>query len=336
MTSRQENIGVVVGRAVAAEVQAHAGVQGPRKFELPEHLSGDREAMLRSIWTDMASSGPLWSNIRVIHEGRDLHVSRFMDATLGEGLVLQSYVDSRAIARYIADGATLVYNHLHETSYPVQQLQETLEYELGTRVWIQIYVTRADRTAFGLHCDNHNFVILQLSGPKSWQVVGLTADNDELTLTPGDGLFLRAQTMHAVSGLGELAVHMTIAFDWLQPTEEQSGSTMSADDYTKHCKKFRVGSFLPIAVAPELVDVGLSFRSASRVRPTISNEGDKVVVRCAAGSFGSPAGLRPLLDLVLDGRPITIDGMVEQTGLGRGTVKSFVTFAVKNGIMVCG
>lgn len=67
-------------------------------------------------------------------------------------------------------GATLIYNHFQESSRIVQRIQESLEYQLDARVWIQAYLTTSDESAFGLHVDDHNFVVLQVVGPKAWEV----------------------------------------------------------------------------------------------------------------------------------------------------------------------
>jgi hypothetical protein len=72
---------------------------------------------------------------------------------------------------------------------------------------------------------------------------------------------------HAVSGIGELSLHLTIAFDWLESTPGQPGSTLSEDERRAHEKTYRLGSGLPVALDPATLEPGMGLRSAGRSKP---------------------------------------------------------------------
>lgn len=44
-------------------------------------------ALEQEVWDSISRVGPLWSNIRLILEGRDQHPCRFMLARIGEGWI---------------------------------------------------------------------------------------------------------------------------------------------------------------------------------------------------------------------------------------------------------
>ncbi|MDQ2709701.1 MAG: cupin domain-containing protein, partial [Actinomycetota bacterium] len=213
--------------AIVDEVTDHSYRTHPRIFTLPESADHDLRSVATEVWSDLARVGPLWSTVRIVHNGDDLHPSRFMQGHLSDGLVVHSTINSRAVADYLDQGATLIYNHLHETSRAVQRIQEILEYRLNAKMWIQAYVTKAGETAFGSHRDDHNFVVLQLHGAKLWETEAEGGGLTRSRLRAGDGLFVRSGTEHAVSGVGELSLHLTIAFDWLTSASAQPGSTVS-------------------------------------------------------------------------------------------------------------
>ncbi|MFI5613920.1 JmjC domain-containing protein [Amycolatopsis sp. NPDC051903] len=283
----------------------------------------------------MLRTGPMWSNIRLFHEGRDLHPTRYMTGRISDGLIVHSTVNTNAVVSCLETGATLIANHLHETSAAVQRVQEVLEYQLGAKVWIQSYLTRANKSAFGLHRDDHNFVVLQLLGSKSWQVESGGAEPTQRTLCAGDGAFLRAGTEHAVSGVGELSLHLTIAFDWIEATDAQPGSTLSEDERREHARTYRLGSGLPVALDTSTLEPETVLRSAGRTRPEMRLDGDHVEFSCVAGRFRFDSRLVPALEVLLAGGETTTRELVKLSGLSEEQVDQFVRFAMTTRILFC-
>lgn len=331
-----DRTGCVIADAIAREIEDHQFQKAPRHFALPATTESDRSQLVAEMWGDMARGGPLWSNIRLFHEGRDLHPSRFMQGKIGDGLIVNSTVDSRAVARYINAGATLIYNHLHESSYAVQRIQEILEYRVGARVTIQSYLTKVDETAFGVHSDDHNFVALQLLGVKSWEVESEASGTTRRLMRPGDGAFLRSGAEHSVSGVGELSLHLNIAFDWLSETAEQPGSTIPDHELDAHHKAYRLGSAVPVAIDPSTLLPTMGLRFAGRVRPDVRVETDKVVLTCAAGQFRLDRRLAPVLEMLCSGREHNVLELADGSGLGAAHVETFVIFAVGKNVLLCG
>lgn len=326
--------GSVVAEGIAREVAEHRGTTTARHFSLSPETDTDRRELVSELWTDILRTGPMWSNLRLFHEGHDLHPTRYMTGRISDGLIVHSTVNANAVVSCLETGATLIANHLHETSAAVQRVQEILEYQLGAKVWIQSYLTRASRTAFGLHRDDHNLVVLQLLGSKSWQVESGDAEPTERVLRAGDGAFLRSGTEHAVSGVGELSLHLTIAFDWIENTEAP-GSTLSDDERRAHARTYRMGSGLPVALDPSTLEPEMGLRSAGRVRPEMRLDGEHVEFSCVAGKFRFDSRLVPALEVLLAGRETTAGELVKLSGLSEDQVDKFVRFAITTRILYC-
>jgi hypothetical protein len=327
--------GAIVAESIAQEISDHENTKSARHFSLSEESAEDRRALISEMWGDMLRTGPMWSNIRVFHEGRDLHPTRFMEGRISDGLIVHSTVNTHAVIRCLETGGTLITNHLHETSAAVQRIQEILEYRLGARVWIQSYLTKAGQTAFGLHGDDHNFVALQLLGSKSWQVESDGPEPTRRVFQAGDGAFLRAGTEHAVSGIGELSLHLTIAFDWLESTPGQPGSTLSEDERRAHEKTYRLGSGLPVALDPATLEPDMGLRSSGRSRPAVRVEDDHLSFSCIAGKFRFDSRLAPVLEAVRDGDETSVRELTKVSGLDEELVEQFVRFAVSKRILLC-
>jgi hypothetical protein len=324
-------IGEQIAEALATAVLEHGDSVEPLHLRLNDETQEDRRAVLSVLWSDIARSGSLWSNVRLIYDERDVHPAEFMHGRIGDGLIVHAYVDAAAITNYLNRGATLIYNHLHETSYVIQRIQEILEYRLDARVWIQAYLTLATTKAFGLHADDHNFVALQLLGSKSWELEGA-----ERTLQAAEGIFLRAGTKHAVHGLGELSLHLTIAFDWLPTVDGRPGSCLTNEAFEEHLKVNRLGSGLPLVLDPSHRDPCMGLRFAGRAKPRLVTDGRHIRLSCSAGKFRLDGRLRPVVELLQTGRQISQEELTRNCELTPTQVAQFVEFAVARGILFCG
>jgi Cupin superfamily protein len=324
-------LGEQIAAAVAKAILDHGDSEEPLHLWLDDRTHEDRRAVVCALWSDIARSGSLWSNVRMIHHGRDVHPTEFMRGRIGDGLVVHAYLDARSISGFLNRGATLIYNHLHETSYSIQCIQEILEYHLDARVWIQAYVTKATTTAFGLHSDDHNFVALQLLGSKTWEL-----EETRRTLHAGEGIFLRSGTRHAVRGVGELSLHLTIAFDWLPTPAGRRGSRLSQEAFEEHLKVDRLGSGLPVVLDASHDDPQIGLRFGSRVKPRLCGDGRHIRLSCSAGRYRLDGRLRPALELLQSGRQISQSELSKSCGLTPAQVAAFVHFAVKRGILFCG
>ena len=122
------------------------------------------------------------------------------------GTRLDDVADVAKIAEAVDGGATLVLQALQRTWPPLIELCRRLERELSHPVQANAYLTPAGASGLARHADDHDVLVLQSSGHKSWDVAGLGA----ITAAPGDVLYLPAHTEHSAEAQGEVSLHITI------------------------------------------------------------------------------------------------------------------------------
>jgi hypothetical protein len=122
------------------------------------------------------------------------------------GETLPDVADLGKIADAVGGGATLVLQALQRTWPPLIDLCRQLERELSHPVQANAYLTPAHAQGLARHADEHDVLVLQSSGHKTWDVEGLGA----VTLRPGDLLYLPARTEHAAAAQDEASLHLTI------------------------------------------------------------------------------------------------------------------------------
>ena len=127
----------------------------------------------------------------------------------------------------LREGATLVVDAIDEMHPPINTVAAELEAWLGTRVQVNAYASWTAKEGFGVHWDDHDVIVLQVSGRKRWRIYGTTrqaplysdveVDNDaptesidEFTMEPGDVLHVPRGCWHAASASeGEPSLHLT-------------------------------------------------------------------------------------------------------------------------------
>jgi ribosomal protein L16 Arg81 hydroxylase len=149
--------------------------------------------------------------------------------------------DVEKIQAEYRSGATLVFPALHRTWEPLRKLCFELERALSHAVHANVYLTAGNTTGFTPHYDTHEVFVLQIEGRKRWQVfdpplplphrsqpfarAGYMAPTPklELTLEPGDLLYLPRGYVHAAATSATHSVHITIGvtvYTWIELLSE--------------------------------------------------------------------------------------------------------------------
>ncbi|GGP62774.1 cupin domain-containing protein [Saccharothrix coeruleofusca] len=133
-------------------------------------------------------------------------------------------------AEKMRGGATLVLDSVNELFEPVGELAARLEHELRERVQVNLYAGWGVTHGFDVHWDDHDAIIVQISGRKRWRVHGVTrpaplqrdvelprrpSDEplDDFMLEDGDVLYVPRGHWHDVSAVGSESLHLTIGFN---------------------------------------------------------------------------------------------------------------------------
>ncbi|HVW41876.1 MAG TPA: cupin domain-containing protein [Amycolatopsis sp.] len=137
---------------------------------------------------------------------------------------------SGQFAAKLRAGATLVLDSVQEMLDPVAELSARLEHELRERIQVNLYAGWGKTHGFDVHWDDHDALIVQVSGRKRWRMHGVTRPAplqrdvelprrpdgepvDDFVLADGDVLYLPRGQWHDVSAIGEESLHLTIGFN---------------------------------------------------------------------------------------------------------------------------
>jgi len=126
-------------------------------------------------------------------------------------------------------GSSIVLLFLHERWPPLKMLCRSLSSELSSRVQANMYLTPPGAQALKTHYDTHDVLVLQIHGKKRWRLfdraVQLPLSHDrytgnedrslgspmtEVTLNPGDLLYLPRGYPHDAQSADSASLHLTI------------------------------------------------------------------------------------------------------------------------------
>ncbi len=117
----------------------------------------------------------------------------------------------------LRDGATLIVDSIDELQDPIGQLAADLERTLECRIQVNMYAGWRLSPGFDLHWDDHDVLVLQISGRKHWRVYPMTREHplrgDRRVPKPDgppvwDGVLEDGQLLYIPRGWWHVAVPM--------------------------------------------------------------------------------------------------------------------------------
>jgi bifunctional lysine-specific demethylase and histidyl-hydroxylase NO66 len=138
-------------------------------------------------------------------------------------------VDLVRVRNDFAEGYTIILNGLEQHIPTIAAIAREIEVELNFEVQINAYVTPPASQGFLPHYDDHDVLIVQIEGAKTWQIYDSMGDvptrelrlrelfmKDELSepsrlkLSAGDLLYIPRGRVHAASAEEQPSTHLTI------------------------------------------------------------------------------------------------------------------------------
>lgn len=313
----------MLSRCIAVDPATFAGEYWGRAplLSTAAHLPRDFDDLLSPDDVDelIAERGVRAPFIRMAREGAVLGRESYLGPA-GFGAEMPDQVDSAKVLDRFASGSTIVLQGLHRLWPPVIDFVHDLVADLGHPVQANAYITPSSNRGFDPHYDVHDVFVLQTAGRKHWTIhrpvhhdpltdqawtrhreaIEQRAHDEpylDVTLEPGDALYLPRGWVHSARALGETSVHLTIGtspvtgFDVLEAVVAEVGSS-SADmraslplgvDLTEHAD----AAALTAKTIAHLIDL-LQERGADLV--------DAVAPRLAAqyAERTRPVAVRPL------------------------------------------
>ncbi|MEU1735663.1 cupin domain-containing protein [Streptosporangium sp. NPDC020145] len=190
------------------------------------HVERDREDYFGSLFGPAAVEDvleivrPEPSTVTVVRENdrRSPDSYRFADGT----------IDLVRIRNDFADGHTIVINGVERHVPTVASLAHSLEVELNFETQVNAYITPPGSRGFLPHYDDHDVLVLQVQGSKTWHVhddadvpphkmrrrekvvVSDLPAPAVLRLNAGDALYLPRGRVHAATANAEPSIHLTV------------------------------------------------------------------------------------------------------------------------------
>jgi len=160
------------------------------------------------------------SSVRLVrrHENHDPNTYRFADGA----------IDLVRVRNEFVDGYTIVLNGLERYVPAIASLAHGIEVELNFETQVNAYITPPESQGFLPHYDDHDVLILQTRGSKTWHIYehadvsprdlrrrdafvtdGLPLPSD-LRLEAGDVLYIPRGRVHAAEAAAEPSIHLTV------------------------------------------------------------------------------------------------------------------------------
>lgn len=183
--------------------------------------------------------------LRCLRDGADLHPNAYTtthSSRRGAGITI---VDMRRLAQLLREGVTLVADSLDAVDPVLEVACRALRWWTEETVRVNAYLTTGATAGFPLHWDDHDVIVVQLDGTKTWEVRGTSrpapmfrdaARNDTAPeevlwageLRAGEVLYIPRGHWHHARCLGGHSLHLTFGLtrrtgvDWLRWVADHS------------------------------------------------------------------------------------------------------------------
>ncbi|MFT5219836.1 MAG: ribosomal protein L16 Arg81 hydroxylase [Planctomycetota bacterium] len=224
-----------------AEFSYAAGVINKPSFFSVSHLQDYLNNPLLS---------PEWVHVKTDSDRVELEKSCFYKAVQGRQL---HFMDKDLLANEINKGAAIVLEGLDILNPDINafaaKLDESLPCVFANAV---AFFSQNNNEAYEGHCDADDVLVVQLAGKKIWQLFkpqqrrysGISDQNDqqlgpvlqEVTMRPGDALYLRAGVPHRCQTPSAYSLHMSFDLCDNTPTTAEIASEAS-NQYNHACEQ---------------------------------------------------------------------------------------------------
>jgi lysine-specific demethylase/histidyl-hydroxylase NO66 len=184
----------------------------------------------------VSSTGLRYPGLRVVKEGEKIPVSAYTETVSWRPTGFSGTANVERVTAEFERGATIVLQALHLNHLPIAEFCRSLEAELGHPVQTNAYYTPRSAQGLPVHHDTHDVFCLQVAGEKRWLVyepvlelplrdqrysAELDGHGDpvlDVTLTPGDTLYLPRGWLHEALTSDSDSLHLTVGvnvYTWL-------------------------------------------------------------------------------------------------------------------------
>jgi hypothetical protein len=112
--------------------------------------------------------------LRCLVNGADIHPRSYLGLSPARRGQPVPMADMQRIGRLLQSGCTLILDMAHFFDPTLEVACRALQWWSSELVQVNLYLTTGEAAGFELHWDDHDVIVVQLAGEKSWEVRGLS------------------------------------------------------------------------------------------------------------------------------------------------------------------
>ncbi len=243
---------------------------------------------------------------RLVQAGERLDEASYTRSGRAGSRDVSGMTDPARVAALFEGGATIVLQGVHRWWEPVTRFCRDLELELGHGCQVNAYITPPGAQGLALHHDPHDVFVLQAFGRKRWEVHAAPAEGErpplDVTVGPGDTVYLPTGTPHAASTQDELSGHLTVG------VHVTTWRDVLADAWSRAATDPSLDEPVPAGWTRDRGDLARGLeRRLAEAGGTLADVDARAVVEARAESFLSNRAQLARGTIVERSAPLTID-----------------------------
>ena len=205
-------------------------------------IKNSQNIMNLSILNEILSKRSYWNNknFKMVLDRQPINYSNFSSLVLEQGLeMLRPDVDK--VQNWISKGSSLVLNEIETITNKLDDIIVELQNLTNGKCQGNLYFSMQSRQAFGPHCDHHDVFAIHFEGEKVWNIYENIEKNpinhpmfkfnaeerekragkliDQVTLKPGDLLYLPRGQYHDALASKNGAIHIAFGLTYFKPID---------------------------------------------------------------------------------------------------------------------
>lgn len=189
------------------------------------------------------------SYLRVTKGGKGVPAGAYT-RTVARGAALAEAVNPEKVYELFRSGGTVTWNSLNHVLPSARRLVEPFADALACDAEVVLFVTPARNDGFAPHHDSIDVYVVQVDGTKTWRVWATPEHRRgdegsytpeelgepviEVTLQPGDVLYVPHGTPHAAAARSELSLHLSVGVEprrWRHLLQDTVTALVEDDDF---------------------------------------------------------------------------------------------------------
>jgi hypothetical protein len=150
--------------------RAAAWEDGPRLGSVPDPAAVCDLLTIEEIDRLVSSSGLRCPQLRIVRDGNEVDSGSYTYTRRFGAEAVGGYIDGEAVAAQLRQGAVLILQAVQDASPGLAELCADLGDALGQVVRVNAYLAPRSAGGLGLHHDDHDVLVLQVAGQRTWEV----------------------------------------------------------------------------------------------------------------------------------------------------------------------